>query len=101
MTLEETNKGGKMLQKIIDEIIEAEPVSLYNYLLKLGAILGYSSELVKYGEYYYKEYPKDSKACALRVYTQALDKNLHYRIESIRSVLSSVREDSKFSKYQT
>lgn len=101
MKIEQVNQGGKIIQEIISKNIPPVPEDLYNYLLDLGAILGSSSELMKYSEFHYKTNPKGAKEGALRVYIQALDKSLHYRIESIRSVLSSVRVDFYSSKHQT
>jgi hypothetical protein len=91
----------QMIVDITQEPVNAEdPHSIAEKLAKLSSILGLGSKCCGNAEYYYQTNKKSPEYNELRTFADSINKDLHYVITSLQSILKVATIDYVDSKNQ-
>jgi uncharacterized membrane protein YebE (DUF533 family) len=83
-----------------ENIDENDPYTLTSKLSKISCILGLCSVCYSSAEYWYQKDRKNPDYIEARVKTEAINKNVHYCITAIQTMISVAKIDLINSKNQ-
>lgn len=101
LTIDELKKGVDGVMIVLDyEVVESDLHGLSTHLNMISSILGNSSLILGSAKYHYlKTGRKDAESAALYELAESLNKNLHYRITSLQSLLRIEGNNFTSSKF--
>ena len=95
------NENLDYIKSIIDqEVDECDPYALTSKLSKICCVLGMASICCSSAEYLYQSNKKDPVNQELRVKSETMNKNIHYCITAIQTIIGVVKLDIINSKNQ-